>query len=285
MKSTYSSFSRAVVSVLSCLFVLASAGFAVQQPLRSPIGLAIDAKGNLYVANAGGNNILVYSPSFTQVTSKTITQNVSSLTAVAFDPLGNLWVANYSAASGSITEYTGGKQNVGATITNGIHGPDTLSIDSLGNIWVLNNCTNVTIYSPPFPYAPASNLVTTLPVPGCAFGMAVGEGTFSWGGQGGTNIAAATPVLINGNLDNANVFPDAAVTMANDAKGNVYISDSGGSVNVVSPLHQESNFVHLFFTSYGIAIDSKRGRVYFSNPNGNSISVYSTTGTLLKTIQ
>jgi hypothetical protein len=39
-------------------------------------------------------------------------------------------------------------------------------------------------------------------------------------------------------------------------------------------------FLQLPFVASGIAIDNMRGRVYFSNYNGNSIAVYSTAGAL-----
>lgn len=39
------------------------------------MGMAVDAKGNLYVANHGANQILVYNSSSQQMTSKTITKS------------------------------------------------------------------------------------------------------------------------------------------------------------------------------------------------------------------
>jgi hypothetical protein len=43
-------------------------------------------------------------------------------------------------------------------------------------------------------------------------------------------------------------------------------------------------FLQLHFLISGIAIDNARGRVYIANYYGNSISVYSTAGVLLHTI-
>jgi hypothetical protein len=63
----------------------ASTSFAALQ-LKQPAGLAVDAAGNLYVANFGLNNILVYSPKYVQLANKTIKQNISGLEAVAMDP-------------------------------------------------------------------------------------------------------------------------------------------------------------------------------------------------------
>ena len=101
-----------------------------------------------------------------QLVSRTITQNIAGPEDVAFDPYGNLWVANFignaNGSSGYITEYTAGVQNTGATINNGISGPLYLSFDGLGDLWVLNNGANITIYESTDAFAPPSNLVRTI---------------------------------------------------------------------------------------------------------------------------
>ena len=71
---------------------------------------------------------------------------------MAFDPKGNLWVANYGTSNGgpngSIAEYVGGVQNTNATITNGILGPEAIAVDTSGDVWVNNDSINVTVYGP-----------------------------------------------------------------------------------------------------------------------------------------
>ena len=96
-------------AITLCLAVLASASFAAtKNHLNNPLGLAVDASSNLYIANHGANQILVYNSGYAQQTAKTITTGIAEPTGLAIDPYGNLWVANYS--SGSITEYTAGVQ-------------------------------------------------------------------------------------------------------------------------------------------------------------------------------
>ena len=140
------------------LLVLSCAGFAASNPLRSPRGLALDASGNLYVANTDGNNILVFSPSYSQLRSKTITAGINAPTSLVFDSLGNLWVANSGAsnggANGSISQYTAGVQNAGATITDGIDNPFSIAMDGIGNLFVENNYANVTVYEPQSAFSP-----------------------------------------------------------------------------------------------------------------------------------
>ena len=100
---------RTAATTLLCLG-LAAAGFAATNPLNEPNGLAVDASGNLDVANTGTNSILVFNSKYKLQSTKTITQGVNHPTAVAVDPIGNVWVANYAQNGGSITEYAGTKQ-------------------------------------------------------------------------------------------------------------------------------------------------------------------------------
>ena len=81
--------------------------------------------------------------------------------------------------------------------------------------------------------------------------------------------------------------------VASDGAGKFYVANLDGSVQIVT-LSQDANgqgvvtpslFLQLPFAPTGIAIDNARGRVYFANYNNNSISVYSTAGTLLHVIQ
>ena len=78
-----------ITATVLCLFAFVSATYAAKLPLNGPQGLALDAKGNLYVANMGGNDVLVYSPAYAQ-TSKTITKDVIQPATVAIDGSGNI---------------------------------------------------------------------------------------------------------------------------------------------------------------------------------------------------
>ena len=115
MKSTFN-FVRLAAFALASMFCSAGVSRAATEPLISPQGLAVAPNGNLYVANSGGNNVLVYSPSHIQLESQTITAGINTPESVAFDLYGDLWVAN--AGNSSITEYnSSGVQIVPNTIT------------------------------------------------------------------------------------------------------------------------------------------------------------------------
>jgi sugar lactone lactonase YvrE len=287
MKFINSSRVRTLASTLLCLFAFGSASFA--GTLSYPRGLAVDSKGNLYVANSGANNIVVYSPKYVQETGKTITSNIINPTGVAFDAAGNLWVANYGTSNGgqngSIAEYTGGKQNTSASITNGILGPGALAVDGAGNVWVVNDFTNVTVYAPGYVFTAPNTLVRTLNT-GTVYGISVADGVLAWGGNGAVSFGLATLSLIDGSTAGDYYYSnDTGFALAADSKGNVYMANLNGSVNVASNQNSEYGLVQLSFQPSGIAIDNARGRVYIANYNGNSISVYSTAGQLLTVIK
>lgn len=200
-----------ITAALVCLIVLASTSFAATSALNNPRGLALDAKGNLYVANTlgganGTGNILVYSPSYVQLQKKTITQNINLPSTLAFDPFGNLWDANDGSSNGgtngSIAEYIGGVQNTNASISNGIAEPKALAIDGMDNIWVENNLGNITVYgSASLAYAPPTTLIQTLTPPPPLVGMTiVGNDVLAFASNGRTILTPATPALVSGSL-------------------------------------------------------------------------------------
>jgi sugar lactone lactonase YvrE len=287
---------KSLAAVLLCLAVFASASLAATSPLNNPRGLAVDAKGNLYVANTlgganGTGNILVYSPSYVQLQKKTITQNINLPSAVAFDPSGNLWVANDGASNGgvngSIAEYTAGVQNTSGVITNGIAEPIAIAIDGSDNIWVENNFGNITAYaSTAVAFAPPITLVQTLTPPPPLGGLAiVGTDVLAFASNGNTYLTPTVPALVSGSFQNY-YYQDAGGVLAGAAGNKLYFTDAYGTVWDTQPNGSAEYFTNTFYVPAGMATDSARGRVYISSGFGNSIYVYDmTNGLLLHVIQ
>ncbi|HKP92377.1 MAG TPA: NHL repeat-containing protein, partial [Chthoniobacterales bacterium] len=97
--------------------------------LNSPVGLAIDIVGNLYVSEASTGNIIKFTPDKTKTTFAT---NAGEPAGMAFDNSGNLFVADFGG--GKIYKYSpAGAQSVFAT---GLDFPADVAIDSAGNIFV-----------------------------------------------------------------------------------------------------------------------------------------------------
>jgi DNA-binding beta-propeller fold protein YncE len=287
-------FLLTIAASLLCFVTLSAAGFAATNPLNEPNGLAVDAQGNLWVANTGANNVVVFNSSYQQVTAETITAGINHPTGVAVDPFGNLWVANYAASNGgvqgSITEYTKGVQQ-DPVITDGVSFPEAIAIDGAGNIWVQNGGNDLTVYAQPvLNHVGVPVLAQTFGLTGPIYGIALSGGTIGWGTSTTVFFGSSTVALASGSPEGLQATTEAPsedtpLAMATDASGDFYIGNQSGLVNFQKTNAPQSTFAELKFTPAGIAVDNVRGRVYISNFGGNSIAVYSTSGTLLKTIQ
>ena len=268
---------RARIAVLLSLLLLAGACLAAVAPLKSPLGLAIDSTGKLYVANYGGNDILVYNLSYVQIAAKRITANVSYPIAVAFDPAGNLHVANIGA--NNITEYssTGAAVPAGTT-TNGVNSPQFIAVDELGNLWVNNGTTSVNVY------AQTGELETTIvPFTGSyMYGFAVDQGWTVIGTDASCAVVETLPLLFG--RPAGTLYSGSGLSVATDHLGNFYRVDFDGTVHFTNT-SISYELINLGFYGYGIAVDHSHGRLYVSNPGANQIVVYDLNGNFLHTIE
>ncbi len=166
------SFSNGMAASLvigqSTFTTMASA--TTQTGLFGPTHLSFDASGNLWVSDDGNNRVLRYAPPFSNgmaaslvVGQADFTHNLVALNqfgfegpiGVAFDALGNLWVADSSLnlgnhnrvlmfslpfANGMAASLVIGQVDFthgSATVTQtGLNGPYGLVFDTLGNLWV-----------------------------------------------------------------------------------------------------------------------------------------------------
>lgn len=110
--------------------------FITEKGLDGPDGFALDAAGNLYVANWGkkGNGSTVLKID----TAGNVTTSVSGLKSpdgLAFDKAGSLYISNY--ASGVISKVSpAGEITVFA---QGLDHPSALAFDKTGNLYVSNH--------------------------------------------------------------------------------------------------------------------------------------------------
>lgn len=115
--------------------------------LSTPVGIAVDSKGNVYVANNGNNSISIFAANSNGNAAPTSTisgaaTGLANPTGLTLDPPGNIYVAN---ANGSIVIFkagTTGNTAPIATITGSatfLNQPYELYLDATPKLYVANN--------------------------------------------------------------------------------------------------------------------------------------------------
>lgn len=260
---------------LICFAVICNAAFAA---MDGPTGLAVDAKGNLYVANFQSNQIQVYSPQHSLISNKTITKDVSGPLAVALDPLGDVWVANFS--SSALTGYTAKGKEL-TPITSGISSPTAMAMDGAGNFWVVNGANSFAVLDA------FGDLMRTANVSALGAGantitsICVFNGLVMFGNDAELFQMLETEYVATGGAGGILSPYRQGVAVAYDASGNEWVAESDGSVYLYGTL----KIISLSYQPSGMVVDSARKRVYFSHNAGNSVDVYTTSGKFVTTIQ
>jgi len=247
--------------------------------INGPTGLALDSNGNLYVANFNSNQILVFSPHHSLISSKTVTQGVSGPTAVAIDPMGNLWVANFS--SSSITGYTPTKQPL-TPITDGVSNPTAMAIDGAGNYWVVNAASSFAIYDAfgdPIRSASSGIMYGS---PTTLYSIAAFDGSIAFGNDAQVFLLLETVYLAT-NTPSGEVLAlgHEGVAMSFDSSTSLlWEAESDGSVYI----NGVSGILTLRYRPSAMVLDSARKLLYFANDHGNTVDVYTTKGAYVTTI-
>lgn len=278
MRSRNSKIARTTVSVLMSLLFLAAASPAATKPISAPDGLARDSKGNLYVANYGGIEILIYNPNYQQM--KSITKSIAGPTGIAFDPSGNFYVTNINA--NTITEYS----PTGAYLSNiaDVPTPDAISIDGVGNMWVQLADTAIILFSPSLnsemQIANASGLQVNY-----FLGVATHGSQWAIGTDQGFELCPIDYFILTASTYLNPVANLNGNALAFDAVGNLYVGNLNGTVDYYNVATQTSTPFATLTYPKGIVVDNSRGRVYISDFISSDVQVYSTSGTLLATIK
>ena len=213
------------------------AGAPTASTLNGPNGMAVDAAGNLYVADTNNNRVLEYNSPFdtdtvadsvfgqggfttgycAAVTASTICQPY----AVAVDGNGNLYAADsnnnrvlgfaaplVSGSAASIvfgqTNFTSNAVNNGGVSASTLYAPRGLAVDGLNNLYIADvNNNRVLKYNTPFSTDQAADLV-------------IGQPNFTTISTNANN--GATAYTLRRPYD-----------VAIDPLGNVYVADNGNS--------------------------------------------------------
>ncbi len=263
--------------VIGLNFVPSGASF------HEPVGVAIDAGGNVWAANYLGDSVTELSSSGGLAGNFAPSgANFNGPGFLAIDAGGNVWVTNPGNPRGSgnsVTELTSGGGLVGNFAPSGANFQDPLgvAIDAGGNVWVASNGGNsVTELSS------SGGLVANFAPIGPNFGgphqVAIDAGDKAWVtnffGDSVTELSSSGGLVGNFAPSGANF--NRPYQVAIDSGGNVWVANNGG--NSVTELNSSGGLVGNFAPSganfknpVGVATDAG-GNVWVANAGGDSVS-------------
>ena len=206
----------------------AGAAYVAANPLtlassgvHQPKGVAVDASGNVYIADTNDNALKEWNPS-TQMVRTLVSAGLNQPYGVAVDGSGNVYIAD--SGNGAIKEWKAATQTV-STLVSGLDFPEGVAVDASGNLYIADTYPNAIEE-----WNASTQTVSTLVSSGLSFpeGVAVDR-------SGNVYIAdtdddaikewnASTKTVSTLVTLGALSFPAG---VAVDAAGNVYIADNG----------------------------------------------------------
>jgi DNA-binding beta-propeller fold protein YncE len=109
--------------------------------LNSPLGVALDGGGNLYIADSANNRVLKEIPGPGGYTQSVIADGLLAPTGLAVDSSGNVYIADTgnnrvvveTLVSGSYTQ---------SVVASGLNGPQGVAVDASGNLYLSDTQNN-----------------------------------------------------------------------------------------------------------------------------------------------
>ena len=235
-----------------------------------PSGIAIDASGNVYIADA--NNSAVEEIPFGSTTPISIGSGFDYPTGVAVDAAGDVFVADQGNSSVFEIPAGGGTQ---VTLGSGFSAPDGVAVDASGNVYVTDEINQNVSEIPAgngTPIVIASGFfldLTAIAIDGA------GNLYIVDGGQGVVFELPKTgglPFPLNGLF----IYPTAVSV---DAVGNVYVADgdAGAVFKILKNGFAQIPIANGFNEPGGVAVDGA-GNVYVGDTNDNAVDEINPAG-------
>jgi streptogramin lyase len=240
----------------------------------NPNGIAVDQSGNVWVVNAGSNNVTKLSSAGDTLGTYSVG---TSPQYVAVDQSGNVWVVNNG--SNNVTKLSSAGATLG-TYSVGSGPQYDVAVDQSGNVWVVNaGSNNVTKLSS------AGATLGTYSVGTNPVGVAVDQSGNVWVVNDGSNnvtklsSAGATLGTYSGGTN--------PVGVAVDQSGNVWVvSNSSDNVTKLSSAGATLGTYSVATNPVGVAVD-QFGNVWVANAGSANVTKLSSgsNGVLVPLVQ
>jgi sugar lactone lactonase YvrE len=243
--------------------------------LNNPRGIAIDAAGNIYVANTGNNTISEYNSIGTYLGTFGTGATMSLPKDLVFDSSGNAYVLNLGTAPGLGSVYKYNSSGVyQSTILSGLNYALGITIDNSDNIYIADQGA-VTVKK----YNTSGTLQLSLPTTNLStpLGVAVdASGNIYVLNNGSGNVTKYNSAGTFQSTFLSGYTSAQAITI--DGAGNFYVSDNAAT-NTVYVYNQSGTLLTSKAISdpQGIAVDSK-GVIFTSAYFANQMNKSTPTG-------
>jgi streptogramin lyase len=254
----------------------------------SPIGVAIDASGNVWVTNYNGSSVTKLSPNGTALSGAGFSGSGfavgSSPYGIAIDASGNAWVANYASSYLDVLDPSGNLILGSPISTDGISSPTGVAIAPSGNVWVANGLSAGTVSE--FNSVGAASGTSGFAVGNAPIAVAIDAGGDVWvSNSSSNNVSQLNPSggLVNTVTAGAINHP---LGLAVDPSGNIWVANNlSASVTELTVgsdvVLSGTNFTGGGLNSpTGLAIDAA-GNVWVANLGNNGLTELNSSGVAL----
>lgn len=234
--------------------------------LSAPQGVAVDAQGNVYIADTGHSAIQMWNPGTRQLTTL-ISAGLINPVGVAVDTYGNIYVAD--TGNHAIEEWNAATQQM-APLVPGLASPYGVAVDAQGNVYFSDSANHVIEE-----WIEATGQVVPLVASGLTdpLGVAVdGIGNLYFA-DAGTNAVEQWSIGAQRSIASVSAGLNQPTGVALDGQDNVFFSDAGN--NAIKHWNVASQQVITVVSSglnnpAGVARDAQ-GNLYVADQNNNAI--------------
>ncbi len=271
MRSLFSGICQIAVIALPVSAVAQSIAFTGAQTqvitaaanLSSPYGVAVDAYGNVYVADTGNSQVVKFGVGGALPT--TVGAGLSFPSGVAVDAAGNVYIADTGNSRVVRVPVGGGAQT---TVGSGFSYPSGVAVDPGGNIIVADTNHNrvMLVQAPPSVSAPTL-IMGGLSYPETAvYDPPTGGYLIADSGNNRVLSVNGNQVSVVGSSFN---YPSG---VAVDNIGNIYVADSGNGQVVEVPWSGGTQYAigSGFGTPAALALDGN-GNLYVADSSANTV--------------